>query len=129
MTRGERGGSRVRARMGRALCRRSVLDWVRRLEAVVPGEWRAGVAAVVWWDFADLAEDRRMFTDLFEPWLVGSAGREVPGPVLEPWLRKLGYPAEVAAWRAAERRTVSMPRRGRGRPPGKKPWPVGEVAA
>lgn len=124
MTRAQRGGARARSRLGGRLARRSAADWAKLIAERVETAWQAGVASVVWWDFADVAPDRRAFTERFEYWLVAAAGREVPGSVLLPALLRLGYPSVVAEWRAAERRTVSMPR-PRGRPPAKRPWPVG----
>lgn len=94
---------------------RTAGEWVARL-LQLPAEIQSGVASIIWWDFADTSAHPRQFTAALEPWLQEGAGRAIPAPRCQAALRALGYPADYAQWRSADRRISWHPGRPLGRP-------------
>lgn len=90
--------------------KRPVSEWRSRLMSDVAPPARPAVAAIVWWDCADLSSSPRQFTQDFEGWLDEPHDDRVTSAELESALVTLGYPAEFAQSRARPRSTISMPR-------------------
>lgn len=77
-----------------ALVKLTAQEWVWRINAL-PQAQQAGVASIVFWDYADRSKEPATYRRLFSDWLDTGINQQLPLEQLEAGLLAVGYPSRV----------------------------------